>query len=544
MTTLHLRKSIGRSLPPITYHYSLLTVLLLALCWLALSPAPKAFGVSPPPDGGYAGNNTAEGTNALLSLTSGINNTAVGFGALSNDSTGGYNVAVGSNALALNTSGNFNMAIGTEALHNNTANANLAIGFRVLYFNTTGNNLTGVGAGALYNNTIGNSNTAVGAAALSSNTSGDFNTAVGRQALLSNTTGSQNTANGFGALYFNTNGFGNTANGLQALYNNTTGSQNAANGWVALFSNTTGNNNTANGSQALYNNTIGVENTATGFGALYFNTSDDNTATGFQALNSNTTGFQNTANGVQALYFNTIGDFNTAIGFQALENIGTGLNNIAVGYFAGGGHTADDGQNIDIGHSGFAGDNRTTRIGSSTLRAFIAGIRGVTTGNADAVPVVIDSAGQLGTVSSSRRFKKEIKPMDQTSQAILGLQPVTFQYKSDPSGTAQFGLIAEEVAKVDPDLVVRDAQGEIYSVRYEAVNAMLLNEFLKEHRKVQKLEATVAQQQKEFQSALAQQQTEIKALTASLKQQASKIQKVSDQLEVSKPATQMVVNNQ
>src|SRR5439155_18443535 len=140
----------------------------------------------------------------------------------------------------------------------------------------------------------------------------------------------------------------------------------------------------------------------------------------------------------------------------------------------------------------------------------------------DAIPVLIDSAGQLGTVSSSRRFKKEIKPMDQTSEAILGLKPVTFRYKSDSEGTPQFGLIAEEVAEVNADLVVRDENGEIYTVRYEAVNAMLLNEFLKEHRKVEKLEATVVQQQKEFEAAVAE-----------LKGQ---IQKVSAQLELSKSA--------
>src|SRR6202047_4768270 len=152
MTTLHLRKSIG----PECFR----GCLLIALCCFALSPVPKAFGVSPPPDGGYAGNNTAEGTNALFSLTSGINNTAVGANALLKDTTGGYNVAIGSNALALNTSGQFNMAIGTEALRNNTANAHLATGFRLIYFNTTGNNLTGVGAGALFNNTTGINNTA------------------------------------------------------------------------------------------------------------------------------------------------------------------------------------------------------------------------------------------------------------------------------------------------------------------------------------------------------------------------------------------------
>jgi uncharacterized coiled-coil protein SlyX len=269
-----------------------------------------------------------------------------------------------------------------------------------------------------------------------------------------------------------------------------------------------------------------VENTATGYAALDRNTSNANTANGYAALAFNTTGFDNTATGAQALDNSTTGDFNTAIGRGALENITTGLNNIALGESAGLNHTGDDGQNIDIGNTGVAADNRTTRIGASQLRAFIAGIRGVTTGNADAIPVVIDSAGQLGTMSSSRRFKKEIKPMDQTSQAILGLQPVTFQYKSDPSGTAQFGLIAEEVAKVDPDLVVRDAEGEIYSVRYDAVNAMLLNEFLKEHRTVKEQETAISQLKSataKQEATIAKQQKQIEALTTGL-------QKVSDQL--------------
>jgi hypothetical protein len=195
------------------------------------------------------------------------------------------------------------------------------------------------------------------------------------------------------------------------------------------------------------------------------------------------------------------------LGYQAGLNLTTGNNN------------------IDIGNVGLAAEASTIRIGAANqTRAFIAGIRGKTTANANAVPVVIDSAGQLGTVSSSRRFKHEIKPMDQTSEAILGLKPVTFHYKSDNTGTPQFGLIAEEVAKVNPDLVVRDDDGEICTVRYEAVNAMLLNEFLKEHRTVQELKSTVAEQQKQ-----------IKAL-------ASGLEKVSAQLELNKPA-QTVVNN-
>ena len=166
---------------------------------------------------------------------------------------------------------------------------------------------------------------------------------------------------------------------------------------------------------------------------------------------------------------------------------------------------------------------------------FIAGIRGVTTGNADAIPVLIDSAGQLGTVSSSRRFKKEIKPMDKASEAILALKPVTFQYKSDDAGTPQFGLIAEEVAAVNPDLVVHDNNGELYTVRYDAVNAMLLNEFLKAHRKMEEQEVTITQLTKRLQATASHQQDQIEALTEGL-------QKVRAQLEVNKPAPQTVNN--
>jgi len=200
-------------------------------------------------------------------------------------------------------------------------------------------------------------------------------------------------------------------------------------------------------------------------------------------------------------------------------------------------------QNIVIGNpNAVAGESNTIRIGGSLsqTRAFIAGIRGVATGNNDAVNVVIDSDGQLGPVSSSRRFKKEIKPMDTTSEAILALKPVTFHYKSDKTNRSEFGLIAEEVAKINPDLVVRDENGELYTVRYEAVNAMLLNEFLKEHRAMQEQKATISQLRTmvERQEATnAQQQEQMEALTAGL-------QKVSAQLEANRPAPQTVLNNQ
>ncbi len=188
-----------------------------------------------------------------------------------------------------------------------------------------------------------------------------------------------------------------------------------------------------------------------------------------------------------------------------------------------------------------AGDANTIRIGKvgTQTATFIAGISGVTV--ASAVGVVIDLNGHLGTLTSSARFKEAIKPMDEASEAILALQPVTFRYKPelDPEGIPQFGLVAEQVEKVDPDLVARDAKGKVYTVRYEAVNAMLLNEFLKEHRTVQELKSTVAKQE----ATAAEQQKEIKALTATLKEQAVQIQKVGAQLEVGKPAPQTVLNN-
>src|SRR6266496_313681 len=352
-------------------------------------------------------------------------------------------------------------------------------------------------------------------------------------ALNLSTTGLDNTAHGWFSLFSNTSGSSNTADGFQALYSNTIGSVNTATGVGALLSNSDGSGNSAFGSNALALNTTGGGNTANGYRALYSNaTGDGNTATGLNALYYNTSGFANTANGVEALYSNTTGEGNTALGDVALSSNTTGNFNTALGVLAGNNVTTADGV-ICIGSLGANVNNS----------CFIGHIRGVTTANADAIPVLIDSAGQLGTVSSSRRFKKEIKPMDSASESILALKPVTFHYKSDRTGTPQFGLIAEEVAEVNPDLVVRDEKGEIYTVRYDAVNAMLLNEFLKEHRKVEEQQATItelkstrAQQQKDFQATVAHQQKQIEALSAGL-------QKVSAQLETSKPAPQLVNNN-
>ena len=409
-------------------------------------------------------------------------------------------------------------------------NGNTAEGDRAL-FNLNplvGRGNTAVGELALGSDATGSYNTAVGDFALVGNTTGYSNTAVGNDALFKSN-GSANTATGAGALYINT-GDDNTATGAFALGFSNTGHDNTATGFEAL-SNNTGYFNTATGANALHSNT-GQYNTATGANALYSNTGFHNVANGIDALYRNTTGSRNTATGDSALTYNATGSSNTATGVSALFFNTTGSNNIALGSEAG--FIITGSNNIDIGNQGVAGDDSKIRIGvQGTQNAtFVAGIFQASVGGNN-LPVVVDNNGQLGTMSSSRRFKKEIKPMDQTSQAILGLKPVTFQYKSDASGTAQFGLIAEEVAKVDPDLVVRDAEGEIYSVRYEAVNAMLLNEFLKEHRKVQELEAIVAQQHKGME-----------VLAAQLKEQASQIQKVSAQLELNKPAPQMVVNNQ
>jgi hypothetical protein len=393
----------------------------------------------------------------------------------------------------------------------------------------TGANTAEGGSGALFSLTTGSNNTAIGSQTLFSLTTGNQNTAVGAQALKSNLS-NNNTAIGFQALVKNTVASDNTAVGWRALFNNTaSGSGNAATGSQALYNNITGFNNTADGFQALFNNTDGPDLT----------NGNDNTATGWRALFGNVIGVNNTADGVQALYSNGFGDDNTAVGINALFHNTIGSSNIAIGSNAGINLTDGD-NNIDIGNDGVAGDFETIRIGETALfqtRTFIAGIRGVTTGNTDAIPVVIDSTGQLGTMSSSQRFKKEIKPMDSASKAILALKPVTFHYKSDVTNTPQFGLVAEEVAEVNPDLVVRDKNGRIYTVRYDAVNAMLLNEFLKEHRKVENLK-------NDFDATVVQQQKEIAALTAIVKQQAAQIQKVSAQLEMGKAGPQTVLNNQ
>lgn len=410
-------------------------------------------------------------------------------------------------------------------------------------------------------------NTAEGQSALFSLTTGQWNTAIGFEALKNDGTGGENTATGARALFYNSSGVRNTGNGAFALFTNITGSDNSAFGWGALAQNTTdvhgvaGNSNTALGSRALENSTTGSQNTAVGVDALSFNDNGSgNTAVGYQALQltamAGSIGASgNTAIGYQALQNNAdganVGVGNTAVGSNALQNCQGGLYNTAVGNFAGlalqGGS-----RNIYVGNRGVTSENSTIRLGDSQdqTRTFIAGIRNVTTGNGDAVPVLIDSSGQLGTMNSSRRFKKDVEPMASASETILSLKPVTFHYNNDKKDLPQFGLIAEQVAEVNPDLVVRDENGQIYTVRYDAVNAMLLNEFLKEHKKVEEqqamtaeLKSTVAQQRKDFDSTIAQQQKQIEALVANLKEQASEVQKVRAQVGLSVPSPQKVASD-
>ena len=371
-------------------------------------------------------------------------------------------------------------------------------------------------------------NTAEGQNALRSTTTGGYNAAVGYFSLFANTTGSFNTAIGAGALDLNT-GDNNTATGAAALLLNTTGIHNTADGAIALVNNSTGSFNTAAGDNALFSNTIGTANTA---------------------------------NGASALSANTEGSFNTAIGVGALNMNTTGASNTALGNAAGLGITGDG--NVCIGALviGAAGLNDTTWIRNinTTSQGFIA--------NTNNYVTVRMTDGRLGfsAIVSSRRYKEDIKPMDKASEALLALKPVTFRLKGelDPSHRPQWGLIAEEVEKVNPDLVDRNNKGEVESVRYDMVNAMLLNEFLKEHRKVEEQQATIGRLETtaakqvatitELKSTVAQQQKGLQTVTARLDEQAAQIQKVSAQLaaaspfdgglEASKAAPQVVNNDQ
>jgi hypothetical protein len=372
---------------------------------------------------------------------------------------------VGGNAFT----GTQSIAAGNLTLDNSTATTGVLLKGGVRFLHNFGIESTFLGLGAGNTAMTGGYNTAAGVLALVSNATGNFNTAVGTYALKDNTDGWYNTATGYGALIANRTGLGNTAYGDETL-----------------FSNVTTHNNTAVGAFALHENGGG-----------------ENTATGASALQNNTTGENNTANGYFALFNNATGSNNTAVGTRAGLNSTTGSSNIYLG----------------AGVVGVAGESNTMYLGQqgTQTKTFIAGVRGITTLTANAIPVVIDSAGQLGTISSSRRFKEDIYDMPSSlADRLLQLRPVTFRYTApfaDGSKPIQYGLVAEEVAEVFPELAVRNARGEIETVHYETLNVLLLKQY-------QEQQAALVRQQKDNQRqqhAIEQLREQVAALLASHK---------------------------
>jgi hypothetical protein len=379
-------------------------------------------------------------------------------------------------------------------------NYTTAEGCNALRFLTTGAGNTGVGWYSLFSNTDASFNTGVGGGALALN-NGASNTAIGTAAMLLNTSGGSNTAVGTDALLYNDNGFSNTGLGDHALFNNVSGDRNTAVGQATLSANIDGNHNTATGQFAMLSNDHG----------------DENTANGYQALAHNTGGAFNVAVGDNALFSNTTGQSNTAVGSSAGFNQTDGIGNVYIG----------------DGVAGVAGESGHT---------YIRNINGtnVSGGNADFVTVDL-MTGLLGHATSSRRYKENIQPMDKASEALHRLKPVTYHYKKeiDPSESPAFGLIAEEVAEVNPDLVARNARGEPEAVHYEMINAMLLNEFLKEHRTVQEQDRRIQEQE----TTIAELKKEMATVVARLTEQDAKIQKVNDTIELTKAARQAVAEN-
>lgn len=373
-----------------------------------------------------------------------------------------------------------------------------------------------------------NFTTAEGCGALNSLTTGPGNTALGWRSLFSDSAGSFNTGLGAGALVLN-DGDSNTAVGAAALLLNTN-RDNTAIGTTAMVHNDTGSGNTAVGASALFNNATGIENSALGYHALFSHQGANfNNAVGGFALSSDETGSSNNAFGHSALANNVTGIRNTAIGDMALVS-STGSDNIALG--ANAGINQDTGsQNIYIGDSGSSGQERVIAIGANSptgtpyTQTYIGGIYNAPVTDRIAY---IQADGRLGTLMSSQRYKEDIQSMDAASDALYSLRPVTFHYKQkiDPSHKLSFGLVAEEVAEVSPDLVSPDAEGKPQTVRYDAINAMLLNEFLKEHRKVEELESRLARQEKQMESM------------------AASLQRVSAQNETSRPTPEIAANRQ
>jgi hypothetical protein len=488
----------------------------------------------------FGTNNTFLGANAGNFTMTGTGNTAVGSNALDANTTGDNSTAVGVNALGSNTASN-NTAVGAFALDANTiGTGNTALGSNALGAISTSDNNTAVGTNALLLSTAFN-NTAVGAFALDANTTGQLNTALGHDALGANIAGGNNTAVGASALLVNTAN-NNTAVGALALDANTSGFNNTAVGLGALGMNIVGNNSTAVGVNALAANTA-AENTALGSQALAANNSgSSNTAVGTFALDANTSGFNNTAVGLNALGVNTSSNNNTAVGTNALAN-NTGTTNIAIGFNAGSSATTGN-SNIYIGNVGVAAEAFTMRLGSAQTRTFIDAIRGVTTGGA-AIAVLIDSAGQLGTVSSSRRFKQDIHDMDEASRRLLQLRPVTFHYKkpyADGSQPIQYGLIAEEVAETFPELAAYGADGQVETVQYHILPSLLLNEVQRQQADLSAQKAKLSEQEAAI-AALTElvqaQQTQVRHQQAQIRQLQTAMETLQTRLgvEVSKAAS-------
>ena len=397
--------------------------------------------------------------------------------------TVGYNTFVGESAGNLSTpaqasSGlaSFNTGMGWSALWSIGSGAsNSAYGYSALRSNSLGNLNTAVGSLALWQNATAGTNTAIGANALASQSFDNggvawdaWNTAIGFNALAANqptstTTGDRNTAVGAVALRSNTTGHGNTALGVDSLQQNTAGNLNTAIGFESLLSNGTGTGNVAFGSGALRYNDVGSENTAIGGDALYL----------LSGLFHNA----NVAVGGGALRNLNSGDSNIAIGWTAGQALGVGSNNIYIGTCGGG-----------SSETGFI------RIGASGKhsRAYLMGVRSVTTNFNSAIPVVIDVDGQLGTISSSLRFKEDVRDMGDTTERLFKLRPVTFRYKTQPAGNPHFGLIAEEVAETLPELAVMGKDGQVETVAYHELAPMLLNELQKQRRRIEALEADLA----------------------------------------------------
>jgi len=478
-------------------------------------------GITPQVHAACASQNTCFGINALQSVTTGDLNTAFGYEALFSDSTGSFNSAFGASALRSNTTGTSNTAFGSGALR----------------ANTTGERNTAVGNSTLISFATGTKNTAVGnfaLAGLEAPANGDRNTALGDAALYSLTSGSDNTALGNEALEGTTasplfSAVGNTAVGSRAMERVTSAEGSTAIGYLALLgingdSPAPINFNTAVGAGAMQLNRDGVYNTATGYHALFSQrpgiTGDRNTANGANALLANTKGSGNTASGADSLHSNTEGFRNTGAGINSLGSVTTGGRNTAFGAAAGSGITTGS-DNIVIGaqNPGQAAENGVIRIGNGAFqkKAFIAGVSGVTTGLNGATAVFVDANGQLGTIKSSQAFKEDIQPLADASERIYELRPVSFRYKQpyeDGSKPVQYGLIAEEVARVFPELVVYDAQGKPETVAYHLLASLLLNELQKERSVTDRQTATLERQALE----LAQLKEDMSRMTALIAQ--------------------------